>query len=154
MHGPIVLSMADAIRTLNFTEQQMKKSLTLIAAMLVALSAQAANDTYKFSATETMSTYNVYKVEPFDGGKQVKVYYVNGGDNYYIDKTGTLLNRILENQPEFVQVTGTQSHVNPQYAVRVVCNAGKSQVFIQNSAITATANDNCAMAQEINTNAK
>lgn len=133
----------------------MKRIIAIAIIALAATSAaQASPDVYHFSSSESFSTYNVYKVEPFDSGRQVRVYYINGGENFYTDKTGDLLARILENQPEFTKVTGTQAYVNPGYAARINCSAGTSTVSLQNSAITVKAADNCAMANEIAGKAK
>lgn len=133
----------------------MKHALAIAILAATATAAVAADDTYKVSDTESFSTRNVYKIEPFTAGYAfVKVSYINGGDNLYRDNTGDLLARIVENQPELTQITGTAAYVNPLYAARTSCSNGKSTVAMQGSGITVQVTDACALSRALADKAK
>lgn len=126
------------------------KSIILALAISAAFAgaAQAADDTYRVSDSESFSTRNAYKIEPYTAGYAfVKVTYINGGENLYRDNDGNLLETIVANQPELIKISGTNAYVNVLYAARTSCAKGKSIVAMQGSSITVQVTDACALAQ-------
>lgn len=136
----------------------MKRNLTaLIALALVAVSfsAQAGDEIYKAPAgNDVISTKSVYKIESGFAGGNLLITYTNGGSTTVQDPSNLLLGRILQAQPEFTRVTGTNAYVNPQYAARVSCSGSNSVYSLQNSGVQVIAADGCAMAQLIANKAK
>lgn len=131
-----------------------KKSLILASLLCASLSAVAADTNYKTPDGQSFSTRNVYLIEGNYAGGFLRVSYVNGGENLFQDPSGSVMQKILQTQPEFTQVSGTARYVNPTYAARVSCSNGRSTVSLQNSGITVTANDGCAMSTLIYNKAK
>lgn len=134
----------------------MKRIIAIAALAALATAAHAADDFYKVSATQSFSTRNVYKIDTFQADKRfVRVFYVNGGETSYADNTGDLLERIVANQPELTHVSGTSNtYVNAMYVGNTSCVNGKSTVWIGNSVMTVTADDNCALVLAVSGKAK
>lgn len=128
-------------------------AVAIIGAALAACGgAQAADQTYKTSDGQAFSLRNVYKIEPGNG--DIHVTFANGGDTYYADVGGAVFNKILQNNQQLVQISGTQAVVDPTYAARILCQSGTSRVAIQGSSIIIEAQDGCSMANQAIAKAK
>ncbi len=134
------------------------KSIKLFAAILIAaalsFAAQAADVTFKATDGQVFGTKNVYQYELYAvGGGYVKVSYINGGDSLFVDG-GSLAGRILQALPQLVNITGTNTYIDPSFAGRVVCVSGTSTIALQGSGQQITVADNCAMVTQIQNKAK
>ena len=124
--------------------------------MLAAASsgARAAEVTFKATDGQVLGTQNVYLYEMYaNGGGFVKVTYLNGASSLFVDGA-SLGSRILLNLPQLVNVTGTNTYVDPAYGARSVCVNGVSIVALSGSGVQVQATDNCAMFQQIQAKAK
>ena len=138
-----------------------KRTISIIAALAIGVTmaacggqAKAADLTFKATDGQVFGTKNVYLYEMnAAGGGYVRVTNLNGSQSLFVDG-GSLAGRILQNMPQLVNVTGTNSYVDPTYAARVVCSNGASIVSLPNSGIQVSANDACLMFQQIQSKAK
>lgn len=115
--------------------------------------AQAADQTYKTTDGGMFSLNNVYRIDPAINGF-IRVVYINGGDTLHADSNGSVFNTIKMNNPNLVQISGTQSLVNPNYVARGLCQSGWSRLAMQGSSVIVEANDSCTMANQAIAKAK
>lgn len=137
------------------------KSIKILAAsiILAALAAcggqvQAAETTFKATDGQVFGAQGIYKYELYaNGGGFVKITTVGGQESFFVDG-GNLGGRILQALPQLVNVTGTNTYVDPAYAARVVCSSGTSIMALTGSGMQVTVADNCAMFTQIQAKAK
>lgn len=134
------------------------KSAALAAAICLAVAAcggnaQAADVSFKASDGQVFGAQNAYKYEMYVSGGYVKIVYLNGQDSLAVDG-GNLAGRILQALPGLIQITGTNSYLDPSYVARAVCQSGVSKAAIYNSGLIIEVADNCAMVQQFQAKAK
>lgn len=132
-----------------------KRILAAVALAAISVTSFAADDIYKVPTTgAVVSTKNVYQIDTGYAGGFLRLYLVGGGEQLVADQAGTVIAKILANQPEFTRVTGTNSYVNPIHAVGSNCQYGRSAVSLPNTGLQVTAADGCTMATLIYNKAK
>lgn len=120
-------------------------AVAILAFAITMCSANAAEQTYKDSTGEVFSLYNVYKVEPSNGGTLI-LTYVNGLTNLYYDAGGVVLARIMQNNQQLVPISGALGYIDPGYFVRIKCINGKSTLSAYGSGLVIEYQDACTFA--------
>jgi len=131
-------------------------AMAVVGAALAACglgTSHAADLSFKTGNNETFGTDGVWKYDFYLPGGWVKAYHVSGSTSDYKDD-GTLPSRILQNTPELVQVSGSNSYIHPAYTVRNVCLNGESVASYPNSGVQVRVQDSCAMFNALKAKAK
>lgn len=134
------------------------KSVLLAAALIMGIAACGGAS----AATPSSQTYvddnlNIFSINQFlyvgpaaSGWLEVK--HVNGNQTFYRDASGALLNKILVNNPQFVQLGG--KWLNPSVSIRITCAAGVLSFGMMGAGNFDFTDPNCTTFNQIRVNSQ